>query len=336
MAKLNDVARKAGVSLTTASMALSGKGRISETVRRQVQAAADELGYKRPRHAEFRQWVLLMNMEKESDGLGHFLNPLIRELMRGSSENGYNLTILPVSYSNPDIEILESIKTARASAVLSIHFTSESIFRRLEEEGIPCVIINSTALQHSFFTVCVDDFMGAYEGTLQLIRHGHRQIGFLDYYREKSPGIMADRYFGFRKAVEEYGLKHGESDRMTVELSDYEELRAALESFLSRGADRPTGLFLHDDRLGNKVIHLLNRLSVSVPEELSLIAPGDTLDYQEKETCRLSTMRIDTELMGRYAVNMLLERIRKGEQAPHLIKIRQTYTDRATIVPPKT
>ena len=39
MAKLNDVAEKAGVSLTTASMALSGKGRISEEVREKVHAA---------------------------------------------------------------------------------------------------------------------------------------------------------------------------------------------------------------------------------------------------------------------------------------------------------
>ncbi len=336
MAKLNDVAEKAGVSLTTASMALSGKGRISEEVREKVQTAADELGYKRPGQNRRNPWVLLMDMAEDSDSLAYFFNPLIRQISAGAAEQGFTLSILPVGFEETSPEITEKIRSLGASAVLSIQFTRQELFEDLEQRGIPCVIINSTALQESFFTVCVDDFMGAYEGTLQLIRSGHRHIAFMDYRRDHSPGIMADRYFGFCKAMEEKGLPLPADFRKTVTLDSYGSIREAMSELLEKSEIKPTALFLHDDLLGRKVLYELDRMGISVPSDLSLIAPGDTLNYREKETARLSTMRIDTQLMGEYAVNMLQERIQKGRQAPHLIKIRQTYTDRATIVPPKS
>ncbi|TFG61696.1 MAG: LacI family transcriptional regulator, partial [Spirochaetales bacterium] len=82
--KLKDVADKAGVSLTTASMALSGKGKISGEVVKKVKEAAGEIGYKRksirtrPKKKSFK-YVVILHYETQSY-LWNFSRPFISEL----------------------------------------------------------------------------------------------------------------------------------------------------------------------------------------------------------------------------------------------------------------
>lgn len=338
MAKLIDVAEKAGVSITTASMALSGKGRISAEVRQKVLEAAEKAGYKKNRPSQNKNWTLLFNLDKENDSLSYFFNPLIRQLRDSARKAGYTVSLLPVTSQMKSGEIFRELSYLKTSALLSIHLADQTLFDRLEKSGIPCVIINNTAFLDHFFTVCVDDFQGAYEGTLKLIEAGHRKIAYLDYPRENLPGTLTDRYFGFRKAIEENGIILPEDWRRNVDILDYEEITSHLKELFTASASAsssvPTGIFLHDDLLAGKVAYLLEKMGYSIPGDISLIAPGDTLNYESPETCRISTMKIDTELMGSYAANMMLERLGTGQQAPHILKIKQTFIDRNSIYPP--
>jgi len=333
MAKLKDVADMAGVSITTASMALSGKGRISTDVRRRVGEAAEQVGYRKTRQTTGKVWVLILNMDKKGDHLWYFFNPIIRQIQNSAREQGFTLCLIPVSDDTDDETILHDLEEMKASAVLTIHYASRRLFNRLEEMNIPGVIINNSSFQDEFFTVCVDDFQGAYEGTVQLIKAGHRRIACLDYPREHLPSIMADRFFGFRKAIEEHGLKFPESWRVTVNLTDYAEMEQKLRKLLTGNAVKPTALFIHDDLLAARLIHALGKLDIRIPEDLSIIAPGDTLNYELPETPRISTMKIDTNLMGKYAVDMMTERLQRGEQIPHVLKIKQTFISRNSIRP---
>ncbi len=331
MAKLINVAEKAGVSITTASLVLSGKGRISDEVRRNVLDAANQLDYKRNKQVNNRNWVLLLNLDKENDHLSYFFNPIIRQLQLSAREKGFTLTIFPVSKTTTDETIFSELMEMKVSSVLSIHFVSLSLFKKLESMNIPCVVINNSSYQDELFTVCVDDFQGAYEGTMQLINAGHRNLAFFEYKRERLPSIMADRFFGFRKAVEEYKLSFAENGRVTVDISNNKELEHRISEFFININPNPTALFIHDDMLAVKVIHILNKLKIRVPEDISIIAPGDTLNYDQPETPRISTMKIDNKLMGNYATDMMLERLEKGIQVAHILKIKQTYIDRKSI-----
>lgn len=333
MAKLIDVAEKAGVSITTASMALSGKGRISDEVRRKVNDAADQLGYKGSRQNRTRHWVILENIDSDSDQLAHFFNPLIRRIREAAEKEGFILSILPASEKGSDDSLYNSLTAVNADCLLSIHIVRSALFDKLEKQGIPCVVINNTSYLESYFTVCVDDFHGAYEGTLELIKAGHRKIAYLDYEREKMQGIVMDRYLGFTKAMQEKGLDLPGKWKKTVKLENYSELETFLDQMLKKEKDKPTAFFLHDDLLAGKVQHILRKKGIAVPGDISLIAPGDTRDYRSPETEALSTMRIDTDLMGQYALSMMNERLSKGEQTAHVLKIRPVYTDRGSIGP---
>lgn len=331
MAKLSDVAEKAGVSVTTASLVLSGKGRISNEVRQKVINTANELEYKRIKQTGNSHWVLLLNIDQENDNLSYFFNPIIRQLSSSAKGKGFSLIILPFRGGEPDDELYNKILDMRISAVFSIHFISVSLFKKLEAINIPCVVINNSSHQEEFFTVCVDDFQGAYEGTMKLVKAGHRHIACIDYHRNKMPGIMADRYFGFRKALDESGLSFSDENRLTVDINDRRNMENRVSELILNSPQPFTALFLHDDMIATRIIHILEKLKINVPEDISIIAPGDTLNYELPETPLISTMRIDNALMGNYAAEMMLERLQKGEQTPHVLKIKQVFIDRKSI-----
>lgn len=331
MAKLTDVAEKAGVSVTTASMALSGKGRISEEVRLKVLGVADQLNYKKSKPINNKNWVLLLNMDKENDHLAYFFNPIIRQIQTSAREKGFILTIYPVSENISEETIYKELMEMKISSVLTIHFVSLDLFKKLESMNIPCVVINNSSFQDELFTVCVDDFQGAYEGTVKLIKAGHRNIGFIDYNRKWLPSIMADRFYGFRKAIEEHKLPFTENHRLTVNIQNNKEMENRISEYFINVKPQPTALFIHDDMLAAKVFHILAKQKIKVPEDISIIAPGDTINYDQPQIPRISTMRIDNNLMGNYATDMMTERLEKGVQVAHILKIKQTFVDRKSI-----
>ena len=331
MAKLKDVAEKAGVSLTTASMALSGKGRISQEIRNKVLESAERLNYKKVKQTNNKTWVLIVSFDKENDYLSYFFNPIIRHLQSSAREKGFVLTILPIGSSDSEESIYNELMEMKVSSVLTLHYVGMDLFRKLETINIPCVVINNPTYQDELFTVCVDDFQGAYEGTVKLIKSGHKNIFCIDYFRDKLPGILADRYLGFRKAMEEHQLPFAESNRLTVNLHDKKALEIQVREFILNARPNVTALFIHDDMLALKIINILQKLNLNVPEDISIIAPGDTLNYEQIGVPQISTMRIDNSLMGSYATDMMMERIEKGSQNPHVLKIKQTYFDRNSI-----
>ncbi|MGL1891566.1 MAG: LacI family transcriptional regulator [Spirochaetaceae bacterium] len=333
MVKLIDVAKEADVSVTTASMALSGKGRISEEVRLKVLNAAEKIGYKKKKNTykNHKHWVLLLEMQKNTDNLSYFYNAIIRQVQKSAKEKGYTLSILPFSGKINDEDIFSDLMEMNASSVFSFHYVSIPLFARLEAMNIPCVLINNSSYQNELYTICVDDFQGAYEGTLKLIDAGHKDICCIDFTREDLPGVVADRFYGYRKALDEHNIPITDESRLTVNLYDNIELDNKVREFFMNIKIKPTALFIHDDILACKLIYILNKLDIKIPEDISIIAPGDTQNYDLLETPRISTMRIDNKLMGNYATDMMIERLGKGNQIPHVLKIKQTFVDRKSI-----
>ena len=333
--KLIQVAQKARVSLTTASLALSGKGKISMEVRERVQRAASLLGYrKREAHPEPqtdapRTITILLPVDEEWSHVFHFIRPIIVEIERHLILENYYPVLLPTFYSAEAANTIAKILANEAKAVFSIHYGNEELFRRLEGLGIPVVLIMNNNFQDTLSSVCVDDFQGAYEGCLHLIRLGHRAIGYVDYHRPDLPAVVVDRFIGFKKAMDEYGLPCEPALRLTVRLDDREGLAEGIRRMFA-GQQKPTALFVHDDYFAARVLSELSQLHLRVPGDVSLIAPGDVLNFADPFIPQLTTMRINTALMGQIAADLLLSRIRRKSEDIHVLKVKQQLVDRGS------
>jgi LacI family transcriptional regulator len=329
--KLQDVAKKAGVSLATASLALSGKGRISTEVRARVRDAAGELGYRARQgagpsaegggarvgilHAEDRvyEW--------------NFVRPIVMELERAMHLRGYAPVLVPFNAKSSAEHLGHLLAAVGACAVFAVQCANETVFAQLEARGVPVVVINNSQFQDRFFSVCVDDFQGAYEGALSLIALGHRSIAYVEYERPETPVVVADRFIGFRKALDEHNCAFSPDQRVTVAFMDAQRLEKKLGA-LFLGPNRPTAIFAHDDYLGLYVIAALKDLGLAVPQDVSLVAPGDLLDYTLPLMPQITTMRINTSLLGKIAANLMLDRMRSHLDDVHVLKVKEQLVSR--------
>ncbi|MGA2478089.1 MAG: LacI family DNA-binding transcriptional regulator [Spirochaetia bacterium] len=329
--RLRQVAEQAGVSLTTASMVLAGKGKISPLVRERVVEAALKIGYQRrsSRSESPGTITLLLPFDDQWAHTFHFIRPIIVEIERTLIKAGYYPVIVPTWYSSDVENTIAKILANEARAVFSIHYGNDALFRQLEGMGIPVVVVNNNNYQDTFYSVCVDDFQGAYEGCLHLIRLGHTEIGYVDFPRPDLPAIVADRFIGFQKAMDEFGIPFDASRRVTVPLDDRPALREGLRRLFSDGA-RCTALFIHDDYFAARVISELAGLGLKVPDDVSVMAPGDVLDYSDPFVPQITTMRINTALMGQISADLILNRMRRNPDDIHVLKIKQQLADRGS------
>jgi len=335
--KLSDVACRAGVSLATASLALAGKGRISTEVREQVIAAAETLGYRQRRHPSTaarpatRCIGILHHHDKDYEW--NFIRPILFNIETSLLQHNYTPVLIPVS-AKLDVEaVFRQLVDTGVGAVFSIHFHDEQLFDRLEKRGTLVIIVNNSNLQNRFDSICVDDFQGAYEGCLHLLKLGHRNILYLEYARPDLPAVIADRFIGFRKALEENAIPFAADQRITVRFMDRKELTAKLKSAFARQR-RPTAVFAHDDYLAAYIYAALQELGFKVPEQVSLIAPGDVLDYGEPYTPPITTMRINTSSLGILACRLLLDRLKGHIDDVHVLKLKQQLVKRGTCAKP--
>jgi LacI family transcriptional regulator len=328
--KLKDVATAASVSLATASLALSGKGRISSEVRIRVREAARKLGYRTKSSGQLQALKGVPIGILHAEGRAYewnFLRPTILELERCLRRKGCMPVLIPVPETGD--HVVQTVLDAGARAVFCLQAYNEKILADLDRRAVRVIVINSNSYQHRFSSVCADDFQGAYEGTLALLSRGHRAIAFVEYERPEFPAVVADRFIGFRKALEERHAAFSAELRVTIPFMDTRRLLRRLENIFSRPA-RPTAVFAHDDYLGLFVIAALRELGLEVPRDVSLVAPGDVLDYSLPLMPQITTMKIDTELLGRLAVNLLADVLRGGQEQVQVLKLKEQLVMRQT------
>ncbi|HEY9593565.1 MAG TPA: LacI family DNA-binding transcriptional regulator [Spirochaetia bacterium] len=329
--RLQDVAKKAEVSVATASLALSGKGRISEEVRTRVRSAAEDLGYRGGRTQRLRVGSTTLGILHPEDRTYEwkFVRPTLLELEHSLHDRGCAPVLLPFNTrADPELAVRLALASGVAG-VFSIQVADPRILLPLEEHGLGVVVINSRDLEDRYPTVGVDDFRGAYEGTRYLLGLGHRSIAFVEYERPDSPSVVADRFIGFRKALDERHVGFCADQRITVPFMDAKRLEKKLTVLFGR-ENRPTAIFAHDDYLGLYVMEALKKLSLSVPGDVSLLAPGDVLDYELPMMPRITTMRIDTALLGRLAAAMMVDRMKKSGSVAHGIRVKEQLMKRDT------
>jgi len=331
--KLKDVADHARVSLTTASMALSNTGRLSSETRERVLSAARAIGYQRRNEDRQQKKIkivgILLYIDAEWTFVFHFIRPIIQEFERTVAPAGYNTILIPISRLETVAEIYEKILEAGCSAVVSLHYGNWELTDKLERRGIPSILVMNGNFQDRCYSVCVDDFQGAYEGTLHLIKHGHRIIGYIDTERLDLPQLLVDRFIGFKKALDEYGIDFSDDMRLRYTIGRIGELSRSLEALLSRDPSI-TAFFVLDDDLAARVIIALQRIHRRVPEDISIIAPGDVLDYSLPHIPQITTMRIDTAYMGKITGQMMLNRITHNPQDIHVLKVKQQLVKRGS------
>ncbi len=310
-ANQSDVARAAGVSVSTVSRALSNARGISSELRSQIQGLARELGYQargasEPAERLVRAYVTVNLM---SGGLASFYGALVEGLKASAVANGLDLEVKLVRQGLDPQRISrdEEEQPVAASLLVGLDLTPEIAgYFGLER---PLVLVNTFDPQMRFDCVAPNNFYGAVQATQQLATAGHRH---LMHIRDQIRWTTLQREYGFLNAV---AATPGASGEVIDIREDGDASLAAAAQAKAGGKARWTGVFAVHDNAAVRFIHALEEVGLRVPRDVSVVG-FDDLPAASMMSPRLSTMRVDTASIGEQAIMLLQRRLSDPEAVP--------------------
>lgn len=330
-AKMSDVARLSGVSLTTVGRVIHNNGYVSEANRKKVEDAVKRLGY-------IPNTMARALKNSSSNTIGHILlfttNMLFEQISRAvdqaARDRGYNvLSYTKYGLPGEDERIVTDFIGRRVDGVVitSIKDFDPRLIEKLEAAGIPVVRIERGPAGAD--RILVDDLGGTYEAVSSIARAGHERIAFIgvdwDYPIEQS------RLKGYRKALSAAGLPFLEVlERKVPEYRPrcgYEAMRT-----LWQCEQRPTAVFAAADTLASGALQYLYEVGVHVPDDLSMMGYDNTLATLLSPP--INSVGIHAWEMGREAVELLLRRKADPEGEKEEVLVRTELVDRRTVLPP--
>ena len=312
MSTLAEVARRAGVSLATASRVISNSPYgVTKELQDRVLAAAEELDYVPNAHAQAlvrsRMSALVVIVQDVSD-------PYFSEVVRGihgvADETGRLVTVCN-TYRDPERE-LAYLRLLRAQKVEAIILASSGLddpehsrkiaaqIGAFEASGGRVSMIGRHFVSGN--AVVPENRAGALALGRELIRLGHRRFGFVS-----SPlriGSTIDKLGGFRDALEEAGLDLPTENIVEGDFSRASGVRA-VPGLLDRVMDI-TAIVAFNDQMAVGVLAALRERGVPVPEEISVTGFNDTPIARDL-TPALTTVRLPLVEMGVRATQLALQ-----------------------------
>ena len=326
-AGIRDVAKAAGVSVATASLAINGQPGVAEETRRRIVAAAEQLGY----HAN-PQAQALRRGRTTTYGfvVRNFANPFFLEVLSGAqqvaADAGVTLVVLDCRYSlQRERQNVQELAAQRvAGLAIAPVGVGESI--RLWQDlrpGAPVVALNASA--DGLGGICrvyPDNEAAVRLPARRLAELGHTSVAFLSAPRP----LMADpdRLRHFRRHARELGLR----PRVMYSPLTIADVQQAARAVLS-GPDAPTAIITNSDYTAHAVYKAARELFLPVGRGVSVIGHDD-LPTSELLDPPLATIRMDQRAMGRALMLRLLE---PGQDGDYVADVE--LVERASLQPPK-
>jgi DNA-binding LacI/PurR family transcriptional regulator len=327
-ATLRDVAEQAGVSRSTASRALSGRGYVAETVRDRVQSTASKLGYVPD--------VMARNLKQQvSRSIGILVtdlrNQFYADLAAGASQqakaSGYTTMLVDDGPSVDGDDVAEAFVAMRVGGVI-VTPTSAVVPEYLGRHGIPVVEVDRQFAPDLNDGVVVDNRAGAQAATEHLLELGHRRIAlFID---ETDWTTGASRYDGYRQSLASGGAAL-DPDLVISAGWDVEDSRLRALEMLQR-PDRPTAVFAANNVLAEGVWRAIAELGLAVPGDVSLVAFDDA-PWMSMVTPGVTAVAQDSVALGAAAVRRLLERLAEPAAAPETTVLEVSLRTRGSTGP---
>ncbi len=303
---IRDVAKKAGVSLGTASRALNRTGRVSEAAIVAVEQAVRSLDY--------RPDAVARSLRTKSSGVIGLLvsdlaNPLYARIITATETalqaEGYSLLVASThNERRREASLIDIFRGRRVDALILGPCEKESadLIDKLSQE-VPVV-----ALDREFGDVSVgihvDHATGAFQATQYLLNLGHTRIALLTPGTDLRTG--KERIAGFRQAFKERGMV-ADPALIRAEQSAMQFAFSEAMSLLSH-ANRPTAFVCLGTRILSGVLQALRHTGDAVPNDISVISIGDT-DLSQLFSPAITSLSWDLEAVGTCAAQLVLKQL---------------------------
>ncbi|MGD6844933.1 LacI family DNA-binding transcriptional regulator [Bacillus infantis] len=309
MATIKDVAKLAGVAVSTASYALNNSSKISIETKQRVEEAARELNYQKN--------GLASDLKKDktntialilSDLSGPYYSELIKGVQDFATSNGYDL-IACSSIGGANSTAVKFLKEKRVDgAIILAHNISDQIALESARDCFPLVVLDRKLPNDNIFHVEVDNEQGGFMATTHLIDSGHKTIAYVS-----GPSNSLDnnkRFAGYMKALKEHGIGFQSKWKIPGDFTREGGYRAT--KLLIAQQDLPQAIFYANDEMAIGGLQALQENQLKVPDDISVIG-FDDIQISEYVSPPLTTIAQPKYEAGALAVQLILQVLEGGK-----------------------
>lgn len=334
---MKDIAKEAGVSVTTVSNVINGKtGRVSEKTKTKIQALIEEYNYSPNMNAK-----ALVNAPSRLIGILYysdspdfdFSDPFVAELLSGIAKvakaNKYFTLLLSLNDSE-DIRFIQS--NWQFAGFLAVGFYQDIYLNTIDIVSVPIVFIDthldeqSLALSYGrndVFFVRTDDWYQGKQAVNFLTKLGHQKIAFLSFqYDPKKISVIQQRIGGYKEGLKENGLEVNQN--LVFSDVEFELIKDKLDDF--------TAIVVTADYLAMILIKYLRDNQLFDSKKTSIIS-FDDIRFAEVNNPPLTTIRLNQSTKGKVAMQQMIDFVTSNNEFPRTTIIPGEIIERESTHP---
>lgn len=312
---IRDVARRAGVAVSTVSRVLNGKKDVSEATRKRVLEVVEAFGYVQNGNARFlkqdrSEFAVIIVRGRRSV----FLSDAAERMLAYAQGGKTPFFTEYIDETDDEFDVMRHLYAQkRAGAFIFLGSRLDERCEAVRAMGVPCVFATVDATVRDFgcaSSVSIDDRAAACAVMNGLIEKGHKRIAIFGGNPEGDDPI-ARRYQGAVESISSHGMAFDPQELFCqVRFS----LDGAYESAKAYFASHPdvTAVFAMSDTIAAGVIRALHDLGRAVPQDVS-VAGFDGTQMAKYFIPSIATVSQPVEDIARESVALLLELIAGGD-----------------------
>ena len=334
---LFDVAKKAGVSISTASLALRGMPKVSDKTRQKVWQAARDLSFAINASARTlasgRSDVLAVAVHE----LSYLGNPYIGGIIGGvaevSDKNGFSLMFARSSHSGT--EEPEYLRITREGRVDGTIFIDQDMsIRKLQEYAnvnVPSVLVDRDIPGNKFPVIRIDYRKAVAEATSYLISLGHRRIAVV------TPNVKMfeyeQKFAGYKEALAECGLEYDCNLLKSGDEPTFGEQRLkAIVEDLTNMSEHPTAYLCLQDIRTMPLCEILRMHDFRIPEDISVVG-FESGRVEDSGLFSIGVIKVPVREAGMRACQLLMD-LFSGHTATKKVVLDAVFEPRNSCRPP--
>ena len=334
---MKDIASVLNISINAVSLALNDRVGVSEDTKVLIIKTASEIGYfdENPSYISkntTKNICLIIESRFFTDV--PFYSKVILGIENESKKNGYDII---VNFLNTEkFKIPACIENRKVSGILIVGTIKDEHVNIITNYNIPVVMVDHASHTISTDAILTQNITGAYMATQYLMHNGHKNIGFCgDIDASLS---FKERWLGFYEGLREFdihqALSLGEMSKFSVvgAIEQYVLQRNynELAKLISKLPVLPSAWVCCNDSTAICLYYALEILGLKVPGDASIIG-FDDIDICTVIRPKLTTIRVNRELMGENAVERLLWRIKNVNEPFVKIGMEVSFIERDSV-----
>ena len=307
--KLEDVARKARLSVSTVSRALNNHESVSLETRNRVQIIARDLGYRSANNANISLQNIVAICIPFPDEYG-LRNPYFSEIIRGAY-----MVFRRLEHWHLIVEDIQRISEIRTLVRGLVAVSPDDAGVTFEDPGhLPVVVVDSEGPASSV-SVMADNLQGMATATDHVILLGHRVVAYVGPAKTKT---ATERLQGFQQALAVHGLDP--LNIVTTLGSSFEDGYQACAN-LWEGSHTPTAVIAFNDYMAMGALTFLQSRGIRVPEDVSVVGYDGISQLPIYGLTKLTTMDQHAFEQGYTAANLLVGLISHHRPSMPIVRI---------------